>query len=194
MAPIIDNQEIHRTFISFEEIQSQRFYEVQNTRTTSSSDLYNSEMIYLNFIKKSERGSILNLKDISINENLSNQTELEKIELPIYFNENKYKINNLYKELKAKKHISEVVDNCFNLISNSISELNFYDIHLEITKANLIKITTLYDDNKILIMSKEVSETGADIIYSYFINKQLIASDVAEIKEFTEKFKEYLSL
>lgn len=111
-----------------------------------------------------------------------------------YSSENKDKINNLYKKLKAKKHISELVDNCFNLISNSISELNFYDIHLEITKANLIKITTLYDDNKILIMSKEVSETGTDIIYSYFINKQLIASDVAEIKEFTEKFKEYLSL
>lgn len=125
---------------------------------------------------------------------LSNQTELEKIELPIYFNENKLKINNLYKQLKAKKNTTELVDNCFNLISNSISELNFCDIHLEITKANLIKITTLYDDNKILIMSKEVSENDTDIIYSYFINKQLIASDVAEIKEFTEKFKEYLSL
>ena len=193
MTPI-DNQEIHRTVISFGEIQSQRFYEVQNSRTTSSTDLYSSEMIYWNFIKKQELDTILSLKKIGINENLSNQTELEKIELPIYFNENKLKINNLYKELKAKKNTTELVDNCFNLISNSISELNFYDIHLEITKANLIKITTLYDDNKILIMSKEVSESDTDIIYSYFINKQLIASDVAEIKEFTEKFKKYLSL
>ena len=47
---------------------------------------------------------------------------------------------------------------------------------------------------KILIISKDVLKTDTDIIYSYFINKQLIASDVSEIKIFINKFKEYLSL
>lgn len=187
-----DIQEIHKTVMSFDDDLNQRFYETQNSRTTSSTDCYSYDMVYWNFRSNQKLNSLLSLENI--NENLSNQTELKKIELPIYFNENRRKINNLFKELKAKKNIAESVDKCFNLLSNSISELNFYDIHLEITKANLIKITTLYDDNKILIMSKEVSEKDTDIIYSYFINKQLIASDVAEIKEFTEKFKEYLSL
>ena len=51
-----------------------------------------------------------------------------------------------------------------------------------------------FDINKILILSKDVSDVDTDIIYSYFINRQLIASDVADISLFTKKFKEYLSL
>lgn len=80
------------------------------------------------------------------------------------------------------------------MLSDNISELNFNDIHLEITKSDIIKFTAVFDINKILILSKDVSDVDTDIIYSYFINRQLIASDVADISLFTKKFKEYLSL
>ena len=43
-------------------------------------------------------------------------------------------------------------------------------------------------------IAAKAAEEKTDIIYSYFINKQLIASDVSEIKIFINKFKEYLSL
>ena len=101
----------------------------------------------------------------------------------------------MFNTIKENKNIiSEDIDRNVKLISDNISELEFQDIHLEITKSNIIKFTTVFDNNKILIISKDVSDTDTDIIYSYFINRQLIASDVADISIFTKKFKEYLCL
>lgn len=142
--------------------------------------------------------NILNMKDkieYLINVTLSNESQIEKYKLPEYYSKNNVLINNLYNTLKENKNIiSEDIDRNVQLISDNISELEFRDIHLEITKSEVIKFTTVFDDNKILIISKDVSDTDTDIIYSYFINRQLIASDVADISIFTKKFKEYLCL
>ena len=190
-----DNQEIHRTILSFDEMLNQQFYENQNSRTTSSIDYFSNEMIYLNF-KKSN--NYIQVSAEYIDQDLSNQTETKIIKLPFYFNENKNKLNNLYQNIISKNGFSkdkiETIEKNYILLSDNISELNFNDIHLEITKSDLIKFTTVFDDNKILIISKDLSDNDTDIIYSYFINRQLIASDVTEIKHFTEKFKEYLYL
>lgn len=190
-----DNQEIHRTILSFDEMLNQQFYESQNSRTTSSIDYFSNEMIYLNF-KKSN--NYIQVSAEYIDQDLSNQTETKIIKLPLYFNENKNKLNNLYQNILSKNGFSkdkiETIEKNYILLSDNISELNFNDIHLEITKSDVIKFTTVFDDNKILIISKDVSDNDTDIIYSYFINRQLIASDVTEIKHFTEKFKEYLCL
>lgn len=190
-----DNQEIHRTILSFDEMLNQQFYENQNSRTTSSIDYFSNEMIYLNF-KKSN--NYIQVSAEHIEQDLSNQTETKIIKLPFYFNENKNKLNNLYQNIISKKGFSkdkiETIEKNYILLSDNISELNFNDIHLEITKSNLIKFTTVFDDNKILIISKDVSDNDTDIIYSYFINRKLIASDVSDISIFTQKFKEYLCL
>jgi len=194
MPTTIENQEIHRTFSTMDEVYNQRFYETQNARTTSSLDLFNEEQLFLNFkVEKTNR--LKYLKRHLINVTLSNESQIEKYKLPEYYSKNNILINNLYNTLKENKNIiSEDIDRNVQLISDNISELEFRDIHLEITKSEVIKFTTVFDDNKILIISKDVSDTDTDIIYSYFINRQLIASDVADISIFTKKFKEYLCL
>lgn len=190
----IENQEIHRTFSSMDEVYNQRFYETQNARTTSSLDLFNEEQLFLNF-KVVKTNRLKYLKKYSINVILSNESQIEKYKLPEYFSKNNLLINNLYNTLKANKNIiSEDIDRNVQLITDNISELEFKDIHLEITKSEIIKFTTVFDDNKILIISKDVSDTDTDIIYSYFINRQLIASDVSDISIFIQKFKEYICL
>lgn len=192
----VENNEIHRTVLTFEEVLNQTYYESHNSRTYSSFDSYSEEVLCLNFKKKLKLKSD-NLKNITntyISEVLSNQRDLEKIDLPIYYSDNKSRLNELYMKLMAKRNVNQLINDSFVLLCDNISEINFSDVHLEITKANLIKITALIDNNKILIISKDVSKMDTDIIYSYFINKQLIASDVSEIKIFINKFKEYLSL
>ena len=44
-----DIQEIHKTVMSFDDDLNQRFYETQNSRTTSSTDCYSYDMVYWNF-------------------------------------------------------------------------------------------------------------------------------------------------
>lgn len=196
MAITAENKEIHRTVINTDEVLNQQFYEKQNSRTTSSLDNFTSEMIYLNF--KAKSSNYIQAATKKTSGNLSNQINLKKTDLPIYFNENRDKLNNLYynviSKIKYSKDKIEAIQKNYALLSDNISELYFNDIHLEITKSDVIKFTTIFNDNKILIISKDVLDNDTDIIYSYFINKQLIASDVTEIKQFTEKFKEYLSL
>ncbi len=133
-----------------------------------------------------------------VKNDISQQIETIIVDLPIYYNENKQKLNILYQNILRKKDFSteeiENIEKNFLMLSDNISELNFNDIHLEITNSDIIKFTAVFDINKILILSKDVSDVDTDIIYSYFINRQLIASDVADISLFTKKFKEYLSL
>lgn len=194
MPTTIENQEIHRTFSSMDEVYNQRFYETQNARTTSSLDLFNEEQLFLNFkVEKTNR--LKYLKKYLINVILSNESQIEKYKLPEHYSKNNLLISELYNTLKANKNIiSEDIDRNVQLITDNISELEFKDIHLEITKTDLVKFTTIFDENKILIISKCASDTDTNIIYSYFINRQLIATDVADISIFIQKFKEYLCL
>ncbi len=196
MAIQVDNQEIHRTHLSFDEIYNQKFYEIQNSRTTSSLDNLTGEILYLNF--KNKKNNQIQYFTDKVKNDISQQIETIIVDLPIYYNENKQKLNILYQNILSKKEFSTVevenIEKNFLLLSDNISELNFNDIHLEITKSDIIKFTAVFDINKILILSKDVSDVDTDIIYSYFINRQLIASDVADIPLFTKKFKEYLSL
>ena len=196
MAIQVDNQEIHRTHLSFDEIYNQKFYEIQNSRTTSSLDNLTGEILYLNF--KNKKNNQIQYFTDKVKNDISQQIETIIVDLPIYYNENKQKLNILYQNILSKKEFSTVevenIEKNFLLLSDNISELNFNDIHLEITKSDIIKFTAVFDINKILILSEDVSDVDTDIIYSYFINRQLIASDVADISLFTKKFKEYLSL
>ncbi len=196
MAIQVDNQEIHRTHLSFDEIYNQEFYEIQNSRTSSSLDNLTGEILYLNF--KNKKNNPIQYVTDKVKNDISQQIETIIVDLPIYYNENKQKLNILYQNILRKKDFSteeiENIEKNFLMLSDNISELNFNDIHLEITNSDIIKFTAVFDINKILILSKDVSDVDTDIIYSYFINRQLIASDVADISLFTKKFKEYLSL
>lgn len=66
---------------------------------------------------------------------------------------------------------------------NIITELKPIDYFIEKSK-----ITLLFDENKILILD----DLDNKFMYSFFINRNLIAADVADENEFIANFKKYL--
>lgn len=195
MSTVAENQEISRSVYTSEDIFRASFYETLDSRTISSLDLLKDTM-HWNFIQK--RRKLDSSRNFHSNENsqdLSNQNDVLKSKLPVYFNANKDKILSIINETKQKYDFDfNKIENHINILTDNISELNFNDIYVEITKSNLIKFTTLFGEDKILIISKDFTTNDNDIIYSYFINSQMIAADVFEISSFIKKFKEYISL
>lgn len=199
---IAEKQEISRSAFTSEDIIRASFYESLNSRTISSIDI-SQDLTHWNFISKKrnlERFRKYKTYEYaetisSKNESLSNQNDVLKIKLPIYFGENKNKILSIFNEIKFKNKFDlGQIEKHFNVLTDNISELKFNDIYLEITKSNLIKFTTLFGEDKILVISKDFTIDNNDVIYSYFINSQMIATDVFEISSFFKKFKEYISL
>lgn len=195
MYPMVENQEISKSVFVSEDISRANYYETLNTRTYSSLDNFGANALYLNFIKKRNFQTPCDVRKSDYADVLSNQNDVLKIELPVYFSENKNKIISNYKEITQKGNFDlDQIEKHLNILTDNISELNFKDIYLEITKSNLIKFSTLFDDNKVLIISKDFTEDNNDVVFSYFINSQMIATDVFEISTFIKKFKKYISL
>lgn len=195
MYPMVENQEISKSVFVSEDISRANYYETLNTRTYSSLDNFGANALYLNFIKKRNFQTPCDVRKSEYADVLSNQNDVLKIELPVYFSENRNKIISNYKEITQKGNFDlDQIEKHLNILTDNISELNFKDIYLEITKSNLIKFSTLFDDNKILIISKDFTEDNNDVVFSYFINSQMIATDVFEISTFIKKFKKYISL
>lgn len=68
---------------------------------------------------------------------------------------------------------------------NIISEFKPIDYFIEKNK-----ITLLFSENKILILD----DLDDKFMYSFFIDKNLIASDIVDESEFITNFKKYLDL
>lgn len=68
---------------------------------------------------------------------------------------------------------------------NIISEFKPIDYFIEKNK-----ITLLFSENKILI----INDLDDKFMYSFFIDKNLIASDIVDESEFITNFKKYLDL
>jgi len=68
---------------------------------------------------------------------------------------------------------------------NIISEFKPIDYFIEKNK-----ITLLFSENKILILN----DLDDKFMYSFFIDKNLIASDIVDESEFITNFKKYLDL
>lgn len=68
---------------------------------------------------------------------------------------------------------------------NIIKEFNPIDYHEEKRK-----ITLVFNENKILMLN----DFDDKIMYSFFVDRKLIASDVLNENEFIVKFKKYLEL
>jgi hypothetical protein len=131
-------------------------------------------------------------------------TDTRKEELPDHFRKNHSLLKNLFSDAynKIAKNLilsKESIQNAFDLISKNLSELDFEEGTVELTDAHNIKFTLIFPDNKVLMVSKSLhpghfNYNNADIIFSFFVNKKLIASDVSEISFFTEGFKKYLAM
>ena len=68
---------------------------------------------------------------------------------------------------------------------NIISEFKPIDYFIEKNK-----ITLLFSENKILILN----DLDDKFMYSFFIDKNLITSDIVDESEFITNFKKYLDL
>lgn len=198
----IAEQEINITYSSFDEHLKYKFYEKTKSKVLSTYESCFKEALLLNFTNNwniKEKNDKLQLNEYV---DLTFGTIYGKNSLPEYFEENLNKLNLYFDNILSKKdqsdilntqRLQEIKDNLFQ----SIAEIKFVDFNIEITKRDFLKITLLIDDNKLLIISKDIDDSilnNKDIVYSYFINKELIASDVENIKIFTEKFADYLSM
>lgn len=137
-------------------------------------------------------------------DNIEELTYLNAVEeiLPSYYTKNKEQLNHLY-ALESKKY-SNYIDGIqgdaykiFESLSKNLSELEFEAVNLELTSEQSIKFILLFAGKKMLMVSKNisVSELNEDeIIFSFFINRKLITSNVAKIEDFTRSFKGYLYL
>lgn len=54
-----------------------------------------------------------------------------------------------------------------------------------------VRYTMLFPDEKMLLITLTEEHPGL-VIYSYFINRELIASDFMDLEEFIKGFKEYI--
>ena len=140
-------------------------------------------------------------KDIDID--LTNQIQFEQEELPPYYLKNKELLDKAFNKevVNCDNVVNKKVDDVrtiFNQTSSLISELPFDKATVEITKSEYLKFTFLFSEDKLLLISKPLSPVGDlgenEIIFSYFINRELILSNAAQTSSFVKGFKEYLPL
>jgi hypothetical protein len=75
-------------------------------------------------------------------------------------------------------------DNLDKRITRKAMELPYSDLHIQKRS-----ITLLFNDHRILICN---NGPPGMLMYSFFINKKLIAADYMEINTFIKQFKKYL--
>jgi hypothetical protein len=76
---------------------------------------------------------------------------------------------------------------------NIISSLPFKESAVELTKKDILKITLSFNNNRVLMVSKPPESEKNYIVYSFFIKKELIASDAIDISSLVEIFEKYLT-
>ena len=138
--------------------------------------------------------------DIDENKQFNNQGAYETLELPSYYRDN---INILKKEFDKEfrnnhhyfKLEKNILQESFNKAASIISELPFKYASVEFTTNKAIKFSLVFDEGKLLMITKFIEdELNESILYSLFVNRKLIASNVSEISSFAEGFKEFLSM
>lgn len=101
-------------------------------------------------------------------------------------------------ESRINTKTSQLVIDEVTYIFDLVSDLPFDNAAVELSKNNSFKLTLVFPNNKMLMLSKSFdtsSETGMkdDVLYSFFINRILVASDVTNIQTYIKSFKGYIS-
>lgn len=160
----------------------------------------------LAFIKKLSPNSYI-INDFIINFpkeiNITKQENLFSTLLPSYYSKNMRLLETSFKkEISKYSHNftlpNKKVQTIFTEAATIISELPFDKGIVEITASDSIKFTLVFPGNRLLLISKPfepIDDLREDeIIFSYFVNHELIMSNASEISKFVEGFKEFLSL
>lgn len=132
--------------------------------------------------------------DIDNDENLLPLTEVTCMSL--LRDSYKKEVNRL--KNKNQKAI-EVSEHIFSSVSKRLYKLPFEKCAVEINSDESMKFTLSFSNDKLLMITKsnnfeDLGMTRDQVIYSFFINRKLIASDVTNLETFTKNFKGYISL
>lgn len=124
--------------------------------------------------------------------------------LPEYFDQNFDLLQGIfdkeYKKLHQNLKVSKgVIFKVFENICRYVAQLEFKNGTVELTSNCNIKFTLVFAENKVLMVTKYLKPENlrfkeGDIVFSLFVNKKLIASDVSEISYFVSGFKKYLAM
>jgi hypothetical protein len=104
-----------------------------------------------------------------------------------FSNERKRVANNnltITNELNAK----------FEELRSLIFRLPFSNCAIEILQDQSLKLSLSFPNDKLLMLTKSSKLTSNnEVLYSFFINRKLISSDITELHVFVKGFKEYIS-
>lgn len=122
--------------------------------------------------------------------------------LPSYFQDNMLALTIAF----SKELIKPNKFTCSNLelgrifvkAAKFISQLEFQKGTVEITPSNSIKFSLLFEGDRLLVITKPIETLEGleddEILFSYFVNRDLILSNAASISEFVDGFKESLTV
>jgi hypothetical protein len=131
---------------------------------------------------------------------LTNRNKEEVLTDDLLIDEKRYKV--LESQFKHEFSNSvldeeEVIFETFTLIANELSKLPFSKSVVEITTGATIKFSLALEVNKVLMVSKTFKryqgEPSNSVVFSIFIDRKLIVSDVAEIKGLVRGLHQYLT-
>lgn len=100
------------------------------------------------------------------------------------------------------EYVKQDFERNFDLLATQLSKLPIEKIKIEVSKNYDIKLALTFGKNRMLMITKPGLEESENdeifepevIVYSYFIDKQLIVSNVANINEFMFGFQRLLAL
>lgn len=102
--------------------------------------------------------------------------------------------------LKSKNYpLSKVIENIFSAVSKKLYKLPFEKCAVEVNSDDSMKFTLSFSNDRLLMITKrsdfeDLGMSRDQVIYSFFINRKLISSDVTNLETFTKNFKGYISL
>ena len=191
-APLTYSPHIELTY-PIESGHSNYYEEVFNSITLNKRLRYNSRVPNNTYFVS--RDGISNTKVTYLTNEISFKTKL----LPSYYSKNLGLLNRLFqKELTSSGNSDRLTQTTFENTAMLLAELPFTNAAVESTNSKSIRFSFVFPNNKLLLISKTL-ETLEDleeneIIFSFFINRELIISNAAKISVFVEGFKQLLSL
>lgn len=119
--------------------------------------------------------------------------------------EKRFYIDNIKKiQIKIEEEIrlsnvkKEIFEHSLNKLKIDLAHLSFDDIGVEFVREESIHFTLSFSDGKLLIIDKFVNPAvhglgENQVFYSFFINRNIISSNVVEISDFVKKFQSYIT-
>ena len=93
--------------------------------------------------------------------------------------------------------INKAKTKAYNLAKELI-DIPFKNISIELTRNSAIKFKVLLDENRLLIINKPFEElvdlSNDEVIFSIFVNRELIISDATTISNVVEGVQKYMSM